>query len=276
LSIDVFPCRNLKNQKCRWWWRVGDVHTHYVLLGRALRNNRSIFLHDGSAQVQHSLLFPYHYKLQQSPTGSNSGVGFHIFDVLSGYFYTCPRLSLFHISELGQSLHQDLIVSLQLIIFVFTVTVLIQFCLFQNRCRAVSSTQLYRQLQVVHIYVMAVVEGTVVAAFTVGIGVVIMLGFLLTRVQAGLPPALFFLNMITVALIDLDFFFKMTLAVKLQSSSFITMARIEARSKYMKAVGQSLRPLRMKLGIYIDNPNIFLTLVNKVIINYIVTLIVTF
>jgi len=124
---------------------------------------------------------------------------------------------------------------------------------------------------------MAIAEIPATLCLILGSGVLILTGFLAIRTHAGMLPVILHLQLMTMGLLIFHLFLKMTFKLIGESSSFIANIKVRGRSKYLEAVVRSLRPIKFKLVVrFVDNADLFLVILDQLIINYFITLLVTF
>jgi len=124
---------------------------------------------------------------------------------------------------------------------------------------------------------MQLTEDIATAAVSIGSGMIILCIFLAIRFDAGVIPSLLYQNIAIIVLAMLGILIRMSTALLTQSQEFISTMKNQTRSKYLKRVLKSLRPFKIKLNFRdIDDESIFLVIMNKVIINYVITLLVSY
>jgi len=149
--------------------------------------------------------------------------------------------------------------------------------LWHFRWNAANEFDLYRQLRILHTFCTVFFKDAAVICIAVGVGIVITFGFLGIRLPVSIFHRMFFLQVSVVSIIALRISIRTFYILMTQSIAFIAASKFQAVSEYKKAISRSLCPIKTKLMIQeVVSPNLFLVLLNKIIINYIITLLVSF
>jgi len=94
--------------------------------------------------------------------------------------------------------------------------------------------------------------------------------------HAGMSQVILYTQLMAGGHLTIHLFLKMAFKLTSDSSSFIAHIKVRGRSKYLKAVFRSLGPMKVNLVVQlVDISDLFLAILDKLIINYIITLLVS-
>jgi len=137
--------------------------------------------------------------------------------------------------------------------------------------------QLYRRLQLVNACVIAATENFLLVVVSLICAIVTTALFGAVRFDGGLAPTGFLGSFALILLANGELMLGKPFRFMCDSKAYISATKERATSNYVKSTSKSLKPLNISLRLrYIDSANIFIAIMNDVIIPNLISLLVTF